>query len=177
MIKCYKRLILKKLNIVKTGFMTSKLFRFIIYLAVFTFSCQLNYPDKFSHPLRLLEGEWAEAPGIGYSEVWKRGDRGLEGAGFVYAGNSMVQTESISITITDLTLIYNALVETQNNGKIISFLLEHYSDTSLIFANPQHDFPNIIAYTFLSDSLLHISVESLWDSTRNFGFKLKKTGN
>ncbi len=95
----------------------------------------------------------------------------------MHSGNSYSQTEKIAIIFNDEDLIYAATVESQNEGRTIKFPLKSYTDSSLVFANPNHDFPNIITYTFLSDSLLIIHVESLTETDNNFSFRLKKTGN
>ena len=140
-------------------------------------SCYRDYPEPHAHLLQILEGEWEEAPGIGYREIWERNRSGLKGAGFMHAGNSFSQTEKVAIIIVDENLIYTATVESQNKGQTIQFPLKSFTDSSLVFANPHHDFPNIIAYNFLSDSLLVVHVESLTDTNNNFSLRLKKTGN
>jgi hypothetical protein len=146
-----------------------------IVLIVLCFSsCQKPWPEQFANNLNRLEGEWQEAPGIGYREVWKRAGKNLEGAGYMHAGETYSQTESLEIVVSDSTLAYRAIVPDQNAGRAISFPLSSYSDSTLVFTNPEHDFPNVIAYHFLSDSLLHIEVQSLTDSSGNFSLRLEK---
>lgn len=154
--------------------------KFTICVLVFSIllaSCYRSYPEQFSPVLKMLEGEWAEGQGIGYRETWERTPSKLEGKGFMHAGNSFSQTESIAILFNDSTLTYAAKVENQNSGMIILFNLRSYTDSSLVFVNEKHDFPNVIAYYFINDSLLKIDVESLTDPKSNFSFRLKKTGN
>lgn len=146
-----------------------------ITIIVLIAACHHDYPEQFSTALHKLEGEWQEAPGIGYREVWQKDGRSLRGAGFMHAGESYSQTETLEIMVTDSTLVYRATVPDQNEGRAISFPLSSHSDSTLVFTNPEHDFPNVIAYRFLSDSLLHIDVQSLTDSSSNFSFRLKKT--
>jgi hypothetical protein len=124
--------------------------------------------------LNRLEGEWQESPGIGYREAWKRVGKNLEGAGYMHAGETFSQTESLEIVVSDSTLVYRATVPEQNQGRTISFQLSSHTDSTLVFTNPEHDFPNVIAYRFLSDSQLQIDVQSLTDSTSNFSLRLKK---
>lgn len=137
-------------------------------------SCHSRHPSPFDRPLHRLEGEWYEAPGIGYRETWQRNGNQMTGAGFMHAGHSFSQVEELAITITDSTLIYRAIVFDQNAGKPIDFYLKHFSDSNLIFENANHDFPNSIAYHFIHDSLLKISVQSFTDSIAGFEFTLKK---
>jgi hypothetical protein len=140
-------------------------------------ACQHQIPATFKKPLELLVGEWVEAPGIGYREVWQISSGGFRGAGFMHAGNTFSQTEELYILFQDSTLIYQATVPDQNQGSTISFPLAAFSDTSLVFVNPHHDFPNVIAYYFLSDTSLNVRVESLTDSISGFDLYLKKTRN
>jgi hypothetical protein len=151
------------------------LIAFIVLLSAL--SCQHNRTSPYDSKLQLLEGEWEEAPGIGYRETWQRTGRKMIGAGFMHAGDSFSQVEELGITITDSTLIYHAIVFNQNAGEQINFYLKHFSDSTLVFENPQHDFPNSIAYQFINDSLLTIIVESFSDSTAGFEFTLKKSRN
>lgn len=147
---------------------------FILSILLTLTSCYRSYPQPYAHLLQILEGEWEESPGIGYREVWERNLSGLKGAGYMHSGNSYSQTEKIAIIIDDENLIYTSRVENQNEGTTIQFPLKSYSHSSLVFVNPHHDFPNLIAYEFLSDSLLKIQVEGTTDSTMNFSFELKR---
>ncbi len=149
----------------------------ILILAMIVGSCYQKTPDKYADMLHALEGEWQEAPGIGYREVWKKNSYGLKGEGFMHSGNSFSKIEDISIFIKDTTLVYGARVESQNEGRIILFSLKSHSDTSLVFMNEHHDFPNIIAYHLSTDTVLQVHVQSLSEPERDFSLTLKKTGN
>ena len=146
-----------------------------ITIIVLIAACHQDYPERFSTVLHKLEGEWQEAPGIGYREVWEKDGRNLWGAGYMHAGDSYSQTENLEIEVSDSTLVYRATVPDQNEGQTISFPLSSHNDSTLVFTNPEHDFPNVIAYRFFSDSLLHIDVQSLTDSSGNFSLRLKKS--
>ncbi len=138
------------------------------------YSCKDEHPTLFDAQLQQLEGEWEEAPGIGYREIWKRSGNKMIGAGYMLAGETAAQVEKLKITISDSTLIYHAIVFDQNAGKQIDFPLNNFSDSTLEFANPNHDFPNLIGYYFANDTTLQIRVESLTDSTAGFELHLKK---
>lgn len=154
--------------------MKTNRFLVIILIVCGLSSCYTPYPPGPAPALEKLEGQWHEAPGIGYREVWDRVPGGMEGAGYMHSGGTFSKTESLAIVIRDTTLVYQATVPDQNQGRTIDFPLSASSDSTLVFTNPEHDFPNVIAYRFLSDSLLHIDVQSLSDSTMNFSLMLKK---
>lgn len=153
--------------------------RFLVFVLIICgiTSCYKTYPPSVAPVLERLEGQWQEAPGIGYREVWKRNRSGLKGAGYMHSGGTFSKTESLAIVIRDSTLVYQATVPDQNEGRTINFSISASSDSTLVFINPDHDFPNVIAYRFLSDSLMHIDVQSLSDSSMNFSLVLKKAGN
>lgn len=147
----------------------------LLLISLLVTTCKKPWSEQFANNLSRLEGEWQEAPGIGYREVWKKEGGNLRGAGYMHAGETYSQTESLEIVVSDSTLVYRATVPEQNQGRTILFPLSSHSDSTLVFTNPDHDFPNTIAYRFLSDSLLHIDVLSLTDSSSNFSLRLRKT--
>lgn len=52
-------------------------------------------------------------------------------------------------------LYYIPTVKNQNEGLPVRFAAKTISENQLVFENPQHDFPQIIAYTKItSDSLI-----------------------
>lgn len=155
--------------------MKTQIYLSIAVVAFIFFSCTNQKHSPFGDILQKLEGEWQEAPGVGYREAWEFGGRGMVGAGYMHAGETFAQTESLAIVISDSTLVYQATVPDQNEGQTISFPLTAHTDSTLVFTNPEHDFPNVIAYRFISHSLLHIDVQSLTDSSRNFTLRLGKT--
>ncbi len=154
--------------------MKTKLYLSLVLVAIFHFSCSNKDFGEYTDVIEKLEGEWEETPGIGYREVWTMDKNGLSGAGFMHAGNTFSQTETLAIVICDSKLVYQATVPNQNDGKTIPFHLSRHTDSTLMFTNPEHDFPNVIAYRFLSDTLLQINVQSLKDSSGNFSLRLKK---
>lgn len=154
--------------------MKKYVFLILISLLFILPACQDEFPSNFKKHLEKLEGEWIEAPGIGYREVWQFTRDGFRGTGYMHAGNTFSQTEELHILYRDSTLIYQATVPDQNQGSTISFPLAYYSDTSLVFVNPDHGFPNRIAYYFLNDSSLNVRVESMDNSTSGFDLYLKK---
>ncbi len=96
-----------------------------------------------------LVGKWVDDPGEDstiFHEEWERLDaRHYQGMGFVMLGNDTVSIELLSINLTDSGTFYGAEIPTQNEGKPVYFKLTSAND-SLVFENPQHDFPQRIVY-------------------------------
>lgn len=96
-----------------------------------------------------LIGEWVGEPGEDstvFHEQWERRDkRNLDGLGYVMLGKDTVSIEHLNIHITDTGTFYAAEIPSQNEGKPVFFKLTSSTD-SLVFENPQHDFPQRIVY-------------------------------
>lgn len=96
-----------------------------------------------------LVGQWVDDPGEDstiFHEQWHRLDaRHYEGLGFVMLGNDTVSIEHLNINLTDTGMFYAAEIPTQNEGRPVYFKLTSAND-SLVFENPQHDFPQRIVY-------------------------------
>ncbi len=126
--------------------------------------------------LKLLEGQWMEMNQNNYVETWKfgKGDTLLTGAGFSVRSGVFTRTEKLSIVKNDTSIYYLATVEGQNQGATISFKLMNMSDSTLVFENPNHDFPQQITYIFLNDSTISIKVGSIADTSNNFILLMSK---
>jgi len=145
-----------------------------LIISALMISCSPKRSTQFDEILLQLEGEWTEAPGIGYREVWQRAGNRMTGAGYMHSGNTFSKTEDLAIIIKDSTLTYHAIVFDQNAGREIDFYLKDFTDTSLVFVNVDHDFPNIIGYYFENDTSMVVKVRSISDTNAGFEFRLKK---
>jgi len=104
-----------------------------------------------------LLGTWENktSGGIIY-ETWQRKDR-LEFAGksYVIQQNDTVVFETIRLVQENDDLIYIPTVNNQNDSQPVRFTLRTISTNQLIFENSEHDFPQVISYTYLKqDSLV-----------------------
>lgn len=100
--------------------------------------------------LARLRGDWMDDSGRGryrFHETWQAaGDSGLAGTGVALSGTDTVFIEELSINwYADGRIIYAARIGSQNDGQWVPFDLVHGTD-SLVFSNPNHDFPRRIAY-------------------------------
>ncbi|HPG07246.1 MAG TPA: DUF6265 family protein [Saprospiraceae bacterium] len=127
-------------------------------------NCQTKFP-------LFLEGTW-QVDEKNTFETWKKiSGNHLKGYSFVMKDSTKIITESLEIYVQNDNLYYAATVPDQNDGKTIVFKLVPGSLTSYSFENPEHDFPNKIIYTNISEGKL--TVEVLGNS--GAGFTLKMT--
>ena len=89
-------------------------------------------------------------------ETWnKLNDSTYQGRSYSLAGTDTVSSEHIRIEQHAGKLYYIPTVKNQNNGKAVTFTLTSSTNNQLVFENPEHDFPQKIAYTQINkDSLL-----------------------
>jgi hypothetical protein len=104
-----------------------------------------------------LTGCWANKSGKTTSyELWKKiNDTLYEGKSFTIKGDDIAVDETMQLVERENDLWYIPTVKAQNNGKPVPFKLISSDNKQLVFANPEHDFPQKIAYTQIStDSLV-----------------------
>jgi len=122
-----------------------------------------------------LSGKWISREDGSYIEEWdKDEDTLLVGAGYMVKNGKKIRSEKLAIVYENSGFYYQATIPGQNHGQTITFGPAVFSGISVIFENAKHDFPNILRYTFIGDTTLKVSVESISDSSMNFQIDLKK---
>jgi len=89
-------------------------------------------------------------------ETWtKVGNNEFSGKSYIVKDKETIVFENIRLVQENKKLFYIPVVKNQNDGLPIRFAAKTISENQLVFENPQHDFPQIIAYTKInSDSLI-----------------------
>lgn len=113
-----------------------------------------NYPELL-FAKRLL-GTWQNSWDGGMaSESWEQlNDSIFTGKSFVVMGKDTVSSESLILKQVGKDVWYIPTVKDQNNGKEVPFKLTSSANNQLVFENPEHDFPQKISYTFITDDSL-----------------------
>jgi len=149
----------------------------LLSFLLFLFGCSTGSESSksmdISNLLEQLEGKWED--GAGYNENWSgmKNDTML-GEGFVIENGELRLIEKLRIINRGQEFVYQATVQGQNDGKTISFPWIAANDSTLVFENQYHDFPNRISYFFIGGSSLKISVESMSDPAKHFELDLIK---
>lgn len=82
-------------------------------------------------------------------EIWqKENGRGLRGKGVSVAQGDTTGLETIALYKDQHHIWYVPVVSDQNEGQPVPFKLVSDSDIHFVFENPEHDFPQRIAYHF-----------------------------
>ncbi|MFP8894067.1 DUF6265 family protein [Chryseobacterium sp. EZn1] len=89
-------------------------------------------------------------------ETWtKSGQNEFSGKSYSVKDKDTIVFENIRLLQEKNGLYYIPTVKNQNDGLPVRFVAKAISENQLVFENPQHDFPQIIAYTKItSDSLI-----------------------
>ena len=106
-------------------------------------------------------------------EVWEVSKNNtLIGYSYKYKNNQKIITETLSIKLIENTIIYEATVPNQNEGKTIPFTLNNELKEYLSFENIEHDFPKKIQYKKINDDEIEVTV--LGDEDKGFSYKQQK---
>jgi Domain of unknown function (DUF6265) len=117
----------------------------------------ISLPEKSIQKAEWLIGTWENKTQRGsIYETWtKISDDELHGKSYILKNNDTVVFETVQLLQEGDKLFYIPTVKNQNNNLPVRFALTRSSDTELVFELPEHDFPQVIAYTKIhTDSLV-----------------------
>lgn len=118
-----------------------------------------------------LEGTWK----IENKEIYEHWDKlranVLRGLSYKIESGQLRILEYLDIARSENKTIYTATALNQNDRKSIDFELTK-SDSVFTFENPDHDFPKVIAYQRLSDTVVFVKVSD--GNKRGFSYKMMK---
>lgn len=138
--------------------------------------CQADYSKV--NRVNWIEGIWVLREGDSdIEEKWyKADDTSYFGMAMVRdTTGRMLYTEEIKIVLRDDRLLYIPIVSNQNDGQPVAFTEVSMTDTSILFENAEHDFPQRISYTLTSDKTIEAYIEGTIDDTvRKTVFKYVK---
>jgi len=104
-----------------------------------------------------LLGTWENktSRGVIYENWRKISTQEYAGKSYKLNGQDTVLLETVRLIQEGDNLFYIPTVSNQNGGLPVRFSLQEQSPSKLVFTNPDHDFPQFISYTCISqDSLV-----------------------
>jgi hypothetical protein len=116
-----------------------------------------------------LVGNWQNISSEGNAtEIWERkNDSAFSAKSLFIVGNDTVSSETITLEQHGKELSYNPTVKGQNNNQPIKFILTSSTENLLVFENPEHDFPQLITYTLLSQDSLVAEISGIMEGKYN----------
>jgi len=136
----------------KTG---AKFFITVVSLAIL-YAWTINYKNDIQKAEWLI-GTWENKTQKGsIYETWTKADNNeFSGKSYSVKDKDTIVFENIRLLQEKNRLYYIPTIKNQNEGLPVRFAAKRISENQLVFENPQHDFPQIIAYTKItSDSLI-----------------------
>lgn len=157
---------MKPLGFVSLHFMIKILMISALMLGVF--SCmapssdnkRLDNTGEFQVFFRNLTGKWLmdDQPVI---EQWQMDGEIFRSAVFNIGGADTLLTEEIRVFESDTGIFYEARVTGQNEGKPVLFKLVKINGKTIVFGNPEHDFPQQIIYEILSTDKIRATIQGM----------------
>lgn len=150
-----------------------------IFALLFSLFCVLNHTALFSQKadaFKWLVGNWKINTSNGQIvESWTiLNDSTLLGRSvFVKNPQDSVIQETLELSFRKGAWSYSSTVQGQNNNQAVAFKMIYQRGTEFICVNPEHDFPQRIAYLRLSASQMLASIEGTRKgrfSKQNFNF-------
>jgi hypothetical protein len=106
--------------------------------------------------LEWLTGNWTRTnakPGRSGFEIWERVSlTEMKGRGINLKGTDTTFVEKLKIVVKDGSVFYVA--DVPQNKEPVLFKATSVTNSSIVFENPQHDFPKKIAYEFDGQKLM-----------------------
>jgi len=133
----------------------------------------INLPAQFTQAdfskLHGMKGLWKMASKNGFLyENWIiENDSLLKGESYKVMNNDTTRLEKVRLHLHNGMITYSPVTYYQNQGKAVDFNLTGITGNQYTFENKLHDFPQLITYNLVSDTVMRASVSG---NTKN-GFK------
>ena len=131
----------------------------LLVVAFITLVHTSSYAQQKSNPIshaKWLIGSWKNQSAKTVDiETWKKlNDSTFIGRSYSLTGADTVSSEHIRLEQHKGKLYYIPTVKNQNGGKAVTFTLTSSNNKHLVFENPEHDFPQKITYTLITNDSL-----------------------
>lgn len=136
-----------------------KVFLLLAFFQIIVVSC--NDPGRRSgiEQFSWLVGEWRSTGDMNFVETWdKPYDNKMKGNGYFIENEDTLMSEQLLIFASDSGIYYQASVSSQNNNLPVFFKLVEKQADSLVFSNPEHDFPKLIIYRMITFDSIRVHV-------------------
>lgn len=140
-----------------------KYFLSVILLLTGIISCKKNEikppRPEFARVAWIL-GSWEgrDSNSVYFEEWGKISDELFEGKAIVKVKDDTVFSERMTIEVLNSTVVYRAII---GKNEPVLFKLVSADEQMVSFSNPQHDFPQNIAYSIRPDGSLYAYVDGM----------------
>lgn len=159
--------------------MNNRILHFVILGLITIITVAGTKTEPLSHTLQneWLLGTWENKTSRGSMfETWKKiSDTNYEAKSYVIREKDTMVFESITLKVSGNEIHYIPTVKNQNEGLPVIFKATAYTETKMIFENPEHDFPQVISYNRISSDSLVAKISGIKNGQeRSQSFSMKK---
>ncbi len=135
-------------------------------------SCYRPAPRQAFEDLKSLEGSWVTYEGSLFNEYWEVvNDSLMVGMGYSLNGGDTAFKEYIKIYFQLDDVFYAARFDDEE--AFTSFKMEEAGENEWKFVNAENEYPNILRYKFINDTLLTASISNI-RGNKEVLFKMKR---
>lgn len=137
--------------------------RLLVAAGFFVLFCSLTKHAKQIEKAQWLIGTWENktAKGTLYESWTKAADKQLSGKSYMLKDKDTIAFETVKLAEEQGRLYYIPTVKNQNGGLPVRFKLKTLSDKQMVFENPEHDFPQVITYTQITEDSLVAEISGM----------------
>lgn len=130
----------------------------LVVALLFLFACSSKDPFK---RMGKLSGIWQTDTGEGilYEEWTKSRNNIMYGKSYMVDSGDSLVFERIELVKRDSGIFYIPVVKDQNKDLPVSFRMTNATDSSFVFENRNHDFPQRIIYRFVTNDSIVARIE------------------
>ncbi len=142
-------------------------------------ACSRTQKKFKTENLEWLNGNWINNSdsNLVITENWQTiNDTLMLGESFTIDKGDTVSHERMQIKILDNNVLFIPVVSNQNNGKPVVFTLTDFKNNTLVFKNPEHDFPQEIVYQKITDDSVYAYIGGTMNGKTqriDFGYRRK----
>lgn len=146
-----------------------KIFFFLLQTVFFFSAVNQQQNEDIFDQLRQLKGTWKTmVNGKTIFETWNlQSEIEMSGMSYKLNNSDTVIFERTRIVRHNKQISYIAKVANQNQGKEVVFKLVSSFNKTFIFENPEHDFPQRVAYQFTSSDSVHAWIDGKYEGKEN----------
>jgi hypothetical protein len=152
--------------------MKKKLLGILFFAMAIMVSCKNTNVDKASESAtnqRIEKANWLIGTWQNNSqtektiEIWKKeNDSTYLGKSYSLHNADTISSERIRLEEHGDKCFYIPVVKNQNKGEVVKFTLTSMDANQLVFENPEHDFPQKISYTLMTNDSLFAEISGTY---------------
>jgi hypothetical protein len=106
-----------------------------------------------------------------YEQWTQDSDEQLSGKGYTFSDGDTTLTEKLALVKRKNRWYYEVDLLGKQSPNEVSFALDSLSEHTLVFSNPEHDFPQTLTYHWPNDTIMQVTLTGIGNPAVYFVFK------